>query len=89
MHGYVDRDYDKWIESEGSLLQEDQEYGPWIRVAPYVMPRKLVIKVSGYYESRKKLTDKRPMIIPRSKTTETPMAAALANCEKEMDSLST
>lgn len=52
--GHVDRDCDKWIESDGSLSIEDREYSPWIRASPYAMPRKTVIKVLGYYELRKK-----------------------------------
>ena len=84
---HVDRDCNRWIESEGSLSQEDQEYGPWIHASPYVMPRKSVIKVPGYYEFRKKLNDKQAMTVPRTTTTETPMESALANHEKEIESV--
>ncbi|KAL0017099.1 hypothetical protein SO802_004168 [Lithocarpus litseifolius] len=84
---HVDRDCDKWIESEGSLSQEDQEYGPWICASPYVMPRKSVIKVLGYYEFRKKLNDKRATTVSRMMTTKTPMDSAPANHKKETESV--
>ena len=51
---HTDRNCDKWIESDGTLSTDDREYGPWIRALPLAMPRKAVIKVPGYYESRKK-----------------------------------
>uniref|UniRef100_A0A7N2N6F3 Zinc knuckle CX2CX4HX4C domain-containing protein n=1 Tax=Quercus lobata TaxID=97700 RepID=A0A7N2N6F3_QUELO len=50
----ANKDYDKWIESNGTLNPEDREYGPWIRASPFVMPQKTVIKVLGYYEALKK-----------------------------------
>uniref|UniRef100_A0A7N2LJU1 DUF4283 domain-containing protein n=1 Tax=Quercus lobata TaxID=97700 RepID=A0A7N2LJU1_QUELO len=51
---HADKDYDRWIESNGTLNLEDREYGPWIRASPFVMPQKTVIKVPGYYEALKK-----------------------------------
>ncbi|KAK9991307.1 hypothetical protein SO802_026292 [Lithocarpus litseifolius] len=51
---HIDKDCDRWIESNGSLSPEDREYGPWIRASPSVMLRKTVIKVPGYYEALKK-----------------------------------
>ena len=51
---HADKDCDRWIESNGTLNPEDREYGPWIRASPFVMPRKTVIKVPGYYDALKK-----------------------------------
>ena len=51
---HIDKDCDRWIESNGTPNLEDREYGPWIRASPIVMPWKTVIKVSGYYDALKK-----------------------------------
>ena len=51
---HADKDYDRWIESNGTPNPEDQEYGPWIRASSFVMPRKTVIKVPRYYDALKK-----------------------------------
>lgn len=51
---YIDKDYEWWIDSEGSLTSNDQEYGPWIRVAPMTKSKKSIIHVPGFYEARKK-----------------------------------
>ena len=84
---HVDRDCDRWIESEGSLSLEDREYGPWIRASPYVMSRKSVIKVPGYFKARKKQTDKRATTATRSETSETSMEETPANHEMEREAM--
>ena len=84
---HVDRDCDRWIESEGSLSLEDREYGPWIRASPYVMPRKSVIKVPGYFKARKKQTDKRATTATRSETSETSMEREAMNIEDGVNAM--
>lgn len=49
----MDRDCDLWIESVGNLKKESQAYGAWIRVAPFVKGRSLVLKVPGFYTAKK------------------------------------
>ena len=51
---HVDKDCDHWIESDGTLTKDDQEYGPWICAGPTAMFRNSVVKVPGFYEVRKK-----------------------------------
>ena len=49
-----DKDCDRWIESDGSLKDEDKEYGPWIRTTVAALNKKSVVRVPGFFEARKK-----------------------------------
>uniref|UniRef100_A0A7N2RAN0 DUF4283 domain-containing protein n=1 Tax=Quercus lobata TaxID=97700 RepID=A0A7N2RAN0_QUELO len=49
---HEDRDCELWIASEGSLLPESKQYGPWLKAAPFVASRKYVIKVPGIFNSK-------------------------------------
>ena len=51
---HSDKDCDWWIESDGSLKDEDKEYGPWIRTTAATLNKKFVVRVLGFYEARKK-----------------------------------
>ena len=51
-HG--DKDCIKWIESEGSLQQKDQQYGSWLRAPPFLASRKNVINVPGFFAKKNK-----------------------------------
>ena len=31
-----DRDYELWLKSEGTLLTEAQQFGPWIHAPPFM-----------------------------------------------------
>ena len=42
-----------WIESEGSLQNESQQFGPWIKAALFVSTRRNMVKVPGFFTSRK------------------------------------
>lgn len=56
--GYLthdDKDYDLWIESEGTLQIEQREFGSYLRAAPFSVSRKNVINVPRYYTTRKKV----------------------------------
>lgn len=60
------KDYDLWIESEGTLQIEQREFGSYLRAAPFSVSRKNVINVPRYYTTRKKVntntsTDYQPM----------------------------
>ena len=43
-----DKDCILWIQSKGSLLKEDQQFGPWIRANQYNPVKKVTIKVEGF-----------------------------------------
>lgn len=51
---HFDKDCDLWIESEGTLTQDDQAYGPWIDASSSLSIRNSVVVVPGYYEARKR-----------------------------------
>ena len=48
-----DRDYEAWIESEGSLKDEDKQFGPWLRATPVSQAQKTVVIVPGFYKKTK------------------------------------
>ena len=48
-----DCDCDLWVESEGSLSLESQQFGPWLKAAPYVPSRRYMVKVLGFFTSKK------------------------------------
>ena len=47
-----DKDCEVWLNSEGSLTLELQQFGPSLRAAPFLHSRKQVIVVPGFYKSR-------------------------------------
>ena len=47
-----DKNCDLWINSKGTLKVENQQFGPCLRVAPYISAGKDIIYVLGYYENR-------------------------------------
>ena len=51
-HG--DKDCNKWIDSEGSLQSEDQQFGPWLRAPPFQAARKNVLNVPGFFAQKNK-----------------------------------
>ena len=54
--GYLnhdDRDCEAWIESEGSLKEEDKQFGPWLRAAPVSRAQKTVVTIPGFYKKTK------------------------------------
>ena len=40
------------MESEGSLLPESQQFGPWLKATPFVPSRKYVVKVPGIFTTK-------------------------------------
>ncbi|KAL0008138.1 hypothetical protein SO802_009640 [Lithocarpus litseifolius] len=48
-----DRDCEEWLESEGSLKVEDQQYGSWLRAAPVDRTRKNLVTVPGLFKKKK------------------------------------
>ena len=49
-----DRDYEMWIESEGTLMLEERQFGLGLRAPTFIITRKAGLTVPGYYEARKK-----------------------------------
>lgn len=49
---HCDKDCNKWIDSEGSLQQKDQQYGPWLRASPFQASRKNIINVPGFFAKK-------------------------------------
>ena len=49
-----DRDYERWIESEGSLKADQREFRPELRAQPFVASKKSVISMPRYYATKKK-----------------------------------
>lgn len=49
-----DRDCDLWIQSNGTLTSEHQQFGPNLRAPPYRSTGRDVIYVPGYYKERKR-----------------------------------
>ena len=48
-----DRDCEIWIESEGTLRNDQKEFSPSLRAPPFVVSKKNNIVVPGYYSTRK------------------------------------
>ena len=48
-----DQDGHLWVESEGNLLAESKQFGPWLKAAPFVPSRKYVVKVLGFFARKK------------------------------------
>ena len=51
---HVDRDYDLWIESDGTLEAGDQEYGSWIHAPFALLHKKPMVVVLVFYAAEKK-----------------------------------
>ena len=47
-----DRDYDVWLNNEGTLTQEQRQFGPNLRVTPFYPSRRQVVSVPGFYKFR-------------------------------------
>ena len=56
-----DRDCEKWIESEGSLKPEEQQFGSWLCAPPFFTSRKNVISVQGFFAKKKQSTATHPI----------------------------
>ena len=50
---HPDKDCEKWIESEGSLSKENQQFGPWLRAGPYFASKKGSLSVQSFYAQKK------------------------------------
>ena len=48
------KDFELWIDSEGTRKLEQCEFGPQLRAPPFVVARKNAIMVPDYYAAKKK-----------------------------------
>ena len=70
-----DRDCRLWIESEGSLSHEAQQFGPWLKATPFIPSRRYMVKVPGFFAGKKGgvskdnagTTEKPPVMVVQSK----------------------
>jgi len=69
-----DRDCEMWIESEGTLPIETQQFGSWIRAPPFMPSRRHSISVPGFYKAKAaglktnppaRTSDKPPVVLRR------------------------
>ena len=51
---HSDRNCEVWINNDGTLKAGDQEYDPWLRAPFTPNPRRSMVVVPGFYETRKK-----------------------------------
>jgi len=70
--GHLDhnnKDYKLWIQSNGTLTSEQQQFGPNLKAPPYRSIGRDVIYVPGYYEERKRSmqVEKRAEMATRAK----------------------
>ena len=60
-----DRDCETWINSEGTLKLEDQQFGPWLRAPPFIASRKKVVSIPSFFA-------KKPSSKPTQPTSDPP-----------------
>ena len=48
-----DRDYEVWLDSEGSLKVQEQKFGPWLRAPLVSRVQKNVISMLGFFHRKK------------------------------------
>ena len=48
------RDYELWIESEGTLKSDQREFRPSLRAQPFVVSKKHTVSMPGFYSTMKK-----------------------------------
>ena len=62
-----DRDCELWAESEGSLTPESQEFGPWLKAAPFMPSRRYMVKVPGFFTGKKaRTTSEKPSAVKKA-----------------------
>ena len=89
-----DRDCVRWVESEGKLPPEAQQFGPWLKAAPFVSARRYMVKVSGLFASKNSNTSAEklntvktpPVVVVRTGNT-TPEIIRHANEEDNMEEM--
>nr|XP_023897161.1 uncharacterized protein LOC112009046 [Quercus suber] len=61
-----DKDCELWINSEGTLKPEEQQFGPWLRASPFLASRKKVVSVPGFFAKKPSNAQAQPPINPNS-----------------------
>ena len=92
---YRDRDCNKWIDSEGSLQEEDQQFGLWLKAPPFQALQKNVINVSGFFAKKNKENPSHyspgppyqpPTVVPKMASMSTPPPLSAFNAKDLMRS---
>ena len=61
-----DRDCELWVESEGSLTPESQQFGPWLKAAPFMSSQCYMVKVPGFFAGKKAgLTSEKASVVKK------------------------
>lgn len=53
---HTDQDFDIWLESEGSLAENQKQFGPSLCAPPFFPSRRSVFAVPGFYTLKRKTT---------------------------------
>ncbi|XP_050241252.1 uncharacterized protein At4g02000-like [Quercus robur] len=95
---HVDRDCEVWMDSEGTLKTEDQQFGPWLRAPPFLVSRKKVVSVPGFFtkKSNDKANQHQSSPLPQPPLTSTPKppshvakpTVSLKVCSDTLDTIS-
>lgn len=60
-----DRDCELWVESEGSLTPESQQFGPWLKAAPFMSSQCYMVKVPGFFAGKKAGLSEKPSVVKK------------------------
>ena len=62
------------MDSEGTLKTEDQQFGPWLHAPPFLVSRKKVVSVPGFFtkKSNDKANQHQSSLLPQPPLTSTP-----------------
>lgn len=47
-----DKDCSVWIDSEGSLINDQKQFGPSLRAPPFLSSQKNMVSVPGFHKSK-------------------------------------
>ena len=62
-----DRDCELWVESEGSLTPESQQFGPWLKAAPFMPSQRYMVTVLGFFAGKKAgLKSEKPNVVKKA-----------------------
>ena len=82
-----DKNCELWIQSKGTLKTENQQFGSYLRAAPYTSAGKDVIFVPGYYENRFQRSSQSPspavVILPAREGVSPPATVTQPDMECE------
>ena len=89
--GYLthdDKDCETWLESEGSLKAEDQQFGSWLRAAPTSRTKKNLVTVPGLFKKTSRPPPQNP-INPRKPLTRSMVVRSPTRGVADMEKIQT